>query len=151
MTSRPDANVELELKSRSTFTTWTRTSVRYNDLDPLGHVNNTAMAIYLEEARCELIAPRLKKHGRHLDIVLASTSMDYLEEMHYPGSVEVGTIATRIGTKSATLAHGIFQGSRCAGIANLVIVFFDLDRRVSIEPPADVRAYLRDLMPRTAQ
>ncbi|MDX2155003.1 MAG: thioesterase family protein [Hyphomicrobiaceae bacterium] len=133
------------LMERSRFKTWSRVPVRYNDLDPLGHVNNTAMAIYLEEARCGLITPLLKAHSRHLDMVLATTAMDYRLELTYPGEVEVGTMVTRIGGKSFSLAHGVFQAGRCAGTAELVLVCFDLEKRLSVEPPADVRALLESL------
>jgi acyl-CoA thioester hydrolase len=133
------------LMQREPFATWCRVSVRYNDLDPLGHVNNTAMAIFLEEARCGLITPRLKAHGRHLDIVLASTAMDYRREIAYPGEVEVGTLVTRLGTKSFSLAHGVFQVGQCVGTAELIMVVFDLDKRTSAAPPADVRAFLTSL------
>jgi acyl-CoA thioester hydrolase len=135
-----------KLTERSRFKAWCRVSVRYNDLDPLGHVNNAAMAIFLEEARCQLIAPRLKAHRSQLDMVLASTAMDYRRELHYPGDVEIGTIATRIGSKSFSLAHGVFQDGVCAGTAELVLVVFDLEQRTPVEPPQDVRAFITSLM-----
>lgn len=135
----------IDLSQRRIFRAWTRITVRYNDLDPLGHVNNAAMAVFLEQARCELITPRLKAHGRHIDMVLAATHMEYLAELHYPGEVEVGTIATRIGTKSFTLAHGVFQDGQCAGTASLTLVVFDLEARASMPPPADVRTYIESL------
>jgi acyl-CoA thioester hydrolase len=134
------------LMDRNRFKAWTRVPVRYNDLDPLGHVNNTAMAIFLEEARCTLVTPRLKAHGNHLDLVLAATAMDYRRELAYPGEVEIGTLATRLGRTSFSLAHGIFQDGMCAGTAELVLVFFDLERRVAVAPPADVRAYVEGLL-----
>ncbi len=137
---------DLTLTDRAIFRAWNRVSVRYNDLDPLGHVNNTAMAIFLEQARCELITPLLKAHGRHLDMVLASTKLDYLQELKYPGSVEIGTIATRIGTKSFELAHGVFQNDICAGTGSVVMVVFDLDKRASVAPPDDVRKLVQSLM-----
>ena len=140
---RPGAAPDLHL--RESFRAWTRVTVRYNDLDPLGHVNNAAMAIFLEQARCELIAPRLKAHGRHLDMVLASTSLEYLRELRYPGEVEIGTLCTRLGRKSFTLAHGVFQGGVCAGTGSVVMVVFDLDQRVSVEPPDDVRGLIAGL------
>ena len=34
----------LAVRSRADYRAWTRVSLRYNDLDPLGHVNNAAMA-----------------------------------------------------------------------------------------------------------
>jgi acyl-CoA thioester hydrolase len=138
-----------DLTIRETFRTWARVSVRYNDLDPLGHVNNTAMAIFLEQARCELITPRLRAHSRHLDMVLASTKLDYLKELHYPGEAEIGTIATRIGTKSFELVHGVFQNGVCAGTGSVVMVVFDLEKRASAVPPPDVRALLESLQYRS--
>lgn len=134
------------LQQKERFRAWSRVSVRYNDLDPLGHVNNAAMAIFLEQARCELIAPRLKAHGRHLDMVLASTSLEYLKEIHYPGVVEIGTLATRVGTKSFSLAHGVFQDGQCVGTGSVVLVVFDLDRRVSVVPPDEVRRHIESLL-----
>ena len=137
---------DLLLTERATFRAWNRVSVRYNDLDPLGHVNNAAMAIFLEQARCELITPLLKAHGRQFDMVLASTRLDYLHELKYPGIVEIGTVATRTGTKSFDLAHGVFQGGVCAGTGSVVMVFFDLDKRQSVAPPEDVRQLVAGLM-----
>ncbi len=137
---------DVDLTSRAVFRAWNSVSVRYNDLDPLGHVNNTAMAIFLEQARCELITPELKTFGRHLDMVLASTKLDYLHELKYPGTIEIGTIATRIGSKSFELAHGVFQGSTCAGTGSVVMVFFDLDKRASVAPPAEIRALVAGLL-----
>ncbi len=134
------------LTRRETFKTWTRVSIRYNDLDPLGHVNNAAMAIFLEQARCELITPMLKAHSRDFDMVIASTKIDYLKELHYPGTVDIGTVATKLGTKSFTLAHGVFQDGVCAGRGSCVMVVFDLAKRASAAPPDDVRAYVESLL-----
>lgn len=133
------------LMDRSVFRMWSRVTIRYNDLDPLGHVNNTAMAIFLEEMRCTTLSPLLKAHGPQFDTVLASTAMDYRRELTYPGEVEIGTIVSRLGTKSVTLAHGVFQHGHCAGTAELVLVFFDLTTRTSVVPQADVRALLESL------
>jgi acyl-CoA thioester hydrolase len=135
-----------DLTDRSIFRAWERVAVRYIDLDPLGHVNNSALGIFLEEIRCRLIAPKMKAHGRQFDMVLASAEMQWLKEMTYPGEVEVGMIARRIGTKSFTLAHGVFQGGHCTATATVTLVAFDLDKRVSMAPHADVRAYLETLL-----
>jgi|LNFM01.1.fsa_nt_gb acyl-CoA thioester hydrolase len=133
------------LMDRVVFRQWCRVPVRYNDLDPLGHVNNTATAIFFEEARCQLITPKLKAHGAHVDMVLAATSIDYRRELHYPGEVEIGTVLTRLGSKSFSLAHGIFQDGICAGTGEVVLVVFDLERRTALAPPDDVRAFLETL------
>ncbi len=133
------------LTDLSTFTIRTTVSVRYNDLDPLGHVNNAALGIFLEEARCQLITPRIKSHGKHLDRVLAAAQMQHLKEMHYPGAVRVGTRVTRIGAKSFSLAPGVFQDDVCTGTAELTLVFFDLEKRATVGPQPDVRAFLETM------
>lgn len=138
--------LEEALTKRETFSTWTRITIRYNDLDPLGHVNNAAMAIFLEQARCELITPKLKAHSRNFDMVLASTKLDYLRELHYPGTVEIGMAASKLGTKSFTLVHGVFQDGHCAGTGSCVMVVFDLEKRASMAPPPDVREYIETLL-----
>lgn len=143
---RSTQSIGADLTRRETFQAWTRISVRYNDLDPLGHVNNAAMAVFLEQARCELITPQLKTGGRHLDMVIASTTLEYLAELRYPGDVEVGTLATRIGSKSFALVHGCFQNGRCAGTGSVVMVVFDLDQRTSVAIPADVRPLIEALL-----
>jgi acyl-CoA thioester hydrolase len=136
-----------DLGVRRHYRAWTRISIRYNDLDPLGHVNNAAMAIFLEQARCELITPALKAVSRGFDMVLAQTTMSYLAELHYPGAVEVGTIATRIGTKSYSLAHGVFQDGALCGTAELTLVVFDLAARRSVAVPEPVRSLVEALRP----
>ena len=72
--------------------------------------------------------------------------LDYLHELKYPGIVEIGTIATRVGSKSFELAHGVFQNGTCAGTGSVVMVFFDLDRRASAAPPDEIRALVTELL-----
>jgi acyl-CoA thioester hydrolase len=132
---------------------WLSMPLRYQDLDPLGHVNNSGLPTFFEQARCDFFQPLLKQPGReHLDTVLARVTMDYLKEIHYPGHVEIGTICTRIGTKSLTLAHGVFAGptDTCVGTGEAVLVIFDLRARISVAIPDDVRAELERIVPRAA-
>lgn len=143
--SRTLSSTGNDLGTSSTFRAWTRITVRYNDLDPLGHVNNAAMAIFLEQARCELITPALKAASRDFDMVLASTTMNYLSELHYPGVVDVGTLVARVGRTSMALEHGVFQDGGLAGTAELVLVFFDLSSRRATPPPDTVRTLLQTL------
>lgn len=144
--NKPEAGRAPDLTRRDTFKHWTRVTVRYNDLDPLGHVNNVAMAVYFEQARCELVTPHFKALGRQLDMVLASAKLDYLRELHYPGEVEVGTVALKVGTKSFTLANCVFQDDVCAGTGTAILVAFDLDQRSSIEIPPAARAAIEALL-----
>ena len=139
----------LDLKSRATFRHWSQVPLRYVDQDPLGHVNNAALPMCLEQARVELISPLMKAHaGPDADIIIARLLLDYVQEITYPGTIEIGMRLVRIGTKSFVTAHGMFmQGSdTCVGTAESVLVMFDTRLRTSIVPDAGLRAALERLM-----
>lgn len=146
--TQPDAPL-LDLRARATFKHWTRVPLRYCDQDPLGHVNNGAIPMCLEQGRVELIAPLVERFaGPDADIVLARTIIDYLAELTYPGTIEVGTRITRIGNKSLNTAHGVFMhgSERCHGTSECVLVFFDTVGRRSLAPSPALRAALEILM-----
>lgn len=137
----------LELRSRATFRHWTKIKIRYSDLDPIGHVNNTGMPMFFEETRLDLIYPILAKSSRpELELVLVRTVIEYVKEIAFPETVEVGSRLGRIGTKSFVMVHGVFDGSgACVGTGECTLVVFDRATRSSTVPPDDVRRKLVDL------
>ncbi|MEO1694539.1 MAG: acyl-CoA thioesterase [Pseudomonadota bacterium] len=142
--SKPD------LTARSSFQHWVTHTIRYNDQDPVGHVNNAAMATFLEQGRTAFIYPLIREHGGpDLDIVLARITIDYLKELTFPGSVDIGTRVDRIGTKSLHLSHGVFLGGEetCVSTGLCALVFFDKKTRGSTTPPDALRAIIEGDMP----
>ena len=131
----------IDLTDRASFSHWTPVSIRFSDQDPLGHVNNVALAAYVEAGRTMLIDQFLDSR-RHpgLDYVLVRVEIDFLGEFRYPGTVDVGGRLVRLGARSFTSGYGLFVAERCVATARSVNVFFDTARRVSVEPPDDVRA-----------
>lgn len=143
----PSPEPSLDLTSRRTFRHWTQVPIRYNDLDTLGHVNNTATGVFLEQARCELLYPLIGDHRKHeIDLVVARIAIEYIRELTYPGIVEVGTVVTAIGNKSFRLAHGLFKAGSddCVSTGEGVLVWYSLTRRTTIVPPDDLRAGLAE-------
>jgi acyl-CoA thioester hydrolase len=138
-----------DLRSRDTYRAWTRVVLRYSDLDAIGHVNNAVTPMFFEEARCSVIYPVLQAGGRRdLDLVLVKTVIDYVQELSYPGAVDIGTRIHRIGTKSLHLVHGVFDATSgaCTATGECIVVIFDQKSRASVAPPDDVRARLQSLM-----
>ncbi len=140
MSDKPDT---IDLTSKDTFAHWTEVSIRYSDQDPMGHVNNVAIAQYVEAGRVmyiqrflDLIAPTT------LDFILARVVIDYKNEFMFPGRVEIGGRLTRIGNKSLTTGFGLFLGDMCVATSESVNVFFDMTTRTSVVPPDEVRAAL---------
>src|SRR3546814_7426889 len=65
-------------------------ATRFSDLDVIGHVNNVAAAAILQEGRnrflhhCELFKLA------HAQLVVASTLIEYADDLFHPAPVEVG-------------------------------------------------------------
>ncbi len=136
-----------DLRSRETFRAWTRVALRYSDLDAIGHVNNAVTPMFFEEARCIVIYQLLKAGGRDLDLVMVKTVIDYVQELSYPGAVDVGTRIHKIGTKSLLMVHGVFDvtSGACTATGECIVVIFDQTSRASAALPDDVRVRLQSL------
>lgn len=135
--------------SRESYRVWTRETVRYADLDPVGHVNNIAYSAYIENARTMLfhrIDARLDSRSvfPDLDWVLRRLELDYLREVRYPGAVDVGLSATRMGTSSMILRVGVFAADYCAATSVGVSVCFDTRQRAAQPIPKAMRKALWD-------
>jgi len=138
-----------ELTDRATFQHWVRHTIRYNDQDPVGHVNNAAMATFLEQGRTMFIYPLMRQHsGPELELVLARVTIDYLREVHFPGAVDIGSRVSHVGNKSFKLVHGVFKDDSddCVTTGDCTLVFFDKSARASTTPPDVIRAELLRLM-----
>ena len=136
-----------ELTDRASFTNWTPITIRFSDQDTLGHVNNVAIAAYVETGRVSLIHQfLLRDRYPDLDYALVHVAIDYLAEFHYPGAVDVGGRVERVGTKSFTTGYGLFVGESCVATSRSVNVFFDTAKRESVTPPDDVSTLLENTL-----
>lgn len=112
----------------------------------MGHVNNTIYAVWIEVARVMLIKPYLEASPDWMDTVLASMTIDFLNETHFPGDIEVGANLARIGNRSLHSVYGVFRDGRCLATSRCVNVYFDTRSRRSTAPTDAVRKVMqRDL------
>lgn len=122
----PDPEAERRaLADPDAYTLWRQDIIRFADLDVLGHVNNVAYMVFFETGRVALLEqlgapPRDREHGPVF--VLAHIAADYIEELYYPGQVDIGTAVRHIGRSSFHLGHGIFADGVCKAVATSVIV-----------------------------
>jgi acyl-CoA thioester hydrolase len=98
--------------------------VRWNDGDPLGHINNAVYFTYTAYARMELIEASLGQ-GAWNQCVAARVEIDYLREI--PASyreVRVSSGIIRIGNSSVRTREEVFlDDGSVAARAEAVIVF----------------------------
>jgi acyl-CoA thioester hydrolase len=133
----------IDLTSRASFNHWTPVTLRFSDQDSLGHINNVAIAAFVESGRTRLIHPfLLRDKYPELNYALVHVEIDYKAEFHFPGTIDVGGRIQRIGSKSFSTAFGMFMDDVCVATAGSVNCFFDLETRMSVSPPDEVRALL---------
>ena len=121
-------------------------TIRFGDLDPQGHVNNTVFATYFETGRVMF----LREPGNALNppgttSVLARLDVNFLREMHWPGEVEIGTAIVEIGRSSYTFLQAIFHEGQCAATARATMVMIDGATRKARPLPEDVVARLEGM------
>lgn len=108
---------------RHRYPLWQEFTTRFGDLDPLGHVNNVAIAQLYEESRVWFGRMVMERAGAGLHrLVLAAVSVHYLAETQYPEPVDIGIGVTRIGSSSYSLAQALYQRGRCVGLADATLV-----------------------------
>ena len=109
---------EIDRTNYESFRFWTPVTIRYSDQDSMGHVNNCAYAAYAEAGRTMFLGGLLDSEMHpSIDFILASVKIDYLKEIYYPGSVNIGTRILKLGTKSMTLGTGMFLDGEAVAIA----------------------------------
>lgn len=124
MTETPD------LSNRDDYSYFEPVTLRYSDQDAMGHINNVAYAAFFEAGRLGYFQHLFTALGdARFDFVLAHLSIDYIREMHFPGTVQVGGRLLKIGKSSITTGYGAFLDGECYATSLSVNVYFDKETR----------------------
>ena len=103
-----------------------RETVRFSDLDGMGHVNNAVYSTYLEQARLAWFGT--DNELPLTDVILARTEIDFRSPLQYGETVEIGVRPSRLGTKSFELEHELRVDVRVVAEAKCVLVGYDYER-----------------------
>lgn len=136
---REQSGDDLDLTDPANYRHWTTVTIRYRDLDPLGHINNSVYSEWFEAARVMLTRKLSAAGPEWMTTALARMTINFLAETTWPGEVEIGGRLLGIGNRSFRSAYGVFRDGRCLATAECVSVWFDPRERRSVEPPAGVR------------
>ncbi|MFD1624404.1 acyl-CoA thioesterase [Azospirillum griseum] len=122
------------------FPRHTHDKLRYADTDRQGHVNNAVFATLFETGRVELLYdPAGPLHAENGAFVIARLAIDFVDEIRWPGAVDIATRVASLGRSSIRLEQALFQDGRHVASAESVIVHVDQgDRRSRPLPPAAV-------------
>ena len=115
-------------KESGSYAYWTRDTVRFSDIDRYRHINNVAIATYCETGRVEFAEALWpgSTAGEKAGWVIATLTVNFHAQAHYPGDVAVGTRVERVGRSSCTIAQGLFKDDVCFATSEAVIVWLDL-------------------------
>lgn len=111
--------------------------LRFADTDCNGHISNAVFAVCCQNARMEVLSDPSRApvpEGAHF--VIARLQLDFLAEMQWPGTVEIGTRVEHIGRSSLVLMQALFLRGRRVARAKSIVVLMDAATRRATPLPA---------------
>ena len=117
---------------------------RFSETDALGHINNTTLPVWFEEARTpifRLFVPDLSFQSWNL--ILKKFEVEFRRELFHGSQVEIRTRISHLGTTSLTVAQEAWQNDRLAATGEAVLIHFDYQARRPATIPESVRSQLR--------
>ncbi len=131
-------------RHREDYHFWEPVPLRYSDQDAMQHINNVAVCALLEAGRVSFLESLFEGTERSaFAMVLARVTIDYLNELTFPGTVDVCGRIVKIGGRSLTSQYAIFQRGECCVVSQSVNVFFDSKTRRSAQPPQALLDHIR--------
>lgn len=127
---------------------WTeKITVRWGDMDALGHVNNTEYFRYMEQTRVSWFdAHRIPMLIDGCGPVMVRGVCNFVSAITYPARIAVDMRLARLGDRSVTFSHDLYlDGDPATKFADgeIVVVWIDHARGVSLPLPESVRRLLQ--------
>lgn len=122
----------------------TTIKVIFRDLDAMGHVNNAVYFTYMETARTEFFAQRVRlRDPRTLPVIVAEASCTYLSPLYMGDLLKVQMGVSRIGHRSFDFAYLMTCGDgRTAARARTSMVTYDYEQAKAIPIPETLQPIL---------
>ncbi|WP_435101657.1 acyl-CoA thioesterase [Arhodomonas sp. AD133] len=135
--------------SETTLLIESELSVRWADMDALGHVNNTVYFRYFEQARIEWLAEigagSSVGHGSDTGPVIVNAYCEFMRSITYPARLRVRMLGGAPGRSSFETHYEIVDADRpdvTYSVGTARMVWVDHGAGKSVPVPDDVRARL---------
>ncbi len=141
------SDADIDPRDRAAYTHFDTEKLRFSDTDMIGHVNNVAFAALFESGRTAFSHAHLYPHvpRGHL-VVMARVEIDYRRELHWPGTVDIGTRIASVGGKSYVMAQAMFRDAHCVATSRTTLVMIDRHTRRAATLPEDYRQVVTSLL-----
>ena len=118
-------------------------TVRWRDMDAMGHVNNAKYISFLEEARVRwMLGVEGVSMTDRIAPVVANTNVNYRAPIVWPNDIVVELYVERLGNSSVTIAHRIVDQNDPSVLysdGNVVVVWMDTQTGKSAPLPEAIR------------
>ena len=126
----------------------TRVSIRFSDIDNVGHVNNAIYLTYFEEARFNYWREIIRWDLRESGIIVGRTEVNYLKQITLEDEIYCYLRTTRIGNSSFDMMHLLVKatpnGEEICTTCKTVCVSYDYSAKKSIPIPGQERQRMID-------
>ena len=116
----------------------THITVRFADLDVMGHLNHAKYLTFMEQARVLYIQQvcELAEGWQNFGIILASLTCDYHQPVAFAETVTIYTRASRLGGKSFDLDYLLInEQAETVATGKTVLVTFDYQANQTVTIP----------------
>lgn len=139
----------MDVTPHSQYTHFHPITVRWGEMDALGHVNNTVFYRYSEDGRLDYFrkmldaAPEADGSGP----ILADLRCSFLQQLHFPADIEIATRVANIGGSSMRMEQALFHqgGTDPVATYQAIVVWFDYKGQGSAPVPEAMRQRVREM------
>ncbi len=120
---------------------------RFNDTDALGHISNTALPVWFEQARKPVF--RIFQPGLEIEnwpLIIARIEIDLLAQSYWHMPVQIRTGIGKIGNSSFHVVQEAWQNDKKIARGVAVLIHFDYAAEKAVPIPDDIRAQLAEHM-----
>lgn len=128
---------------------WHEDAVRFNDVDPLWHLNNNGFGILFETPRILFVRQASERASLEATSwMLVNSNLDYLAQVYFAEKVRIGTRVERFGRSSLIVMQAMFREDACVATLTSTMVLVDRVSEKSRPLPDDLKRALLDLSER---
>lgn len=116
----------------------THITVRFADLDAMGHLNHAKYLTFMEQARVQYIQLicELTDGWENFGVILASVTCDYIKPVSFAEIVTIYTRCSRLGGKSFDMDYVLVNGNdETVATGKTTMVAFDYPTNQTISIP----------------
>ncbi len=118
---------------------------RFSDTDALGHISNTSLPVWFEQARTpvfRIFNPTLE--AETWPLIIARLEIDLLAQSYWHIPVKIKTGIGKIGNSSFHVVQEAWQGDKQIARGVAVLIHFDYETEKALPIPEDIKARLAE-------